>query len=87
MPEKYFEGSVSDFMANIKELDDEANLLFKVINEKLWDDETSFYYDLWKTVNSNARTGLSTLRMKGHYVVIAFAKMQVIPLDLYKLYI
>lgn len=39
----------------------------------------------WKTVNTNARTESSTLRMKDHYADIAFAKMQVIPLDLYKL--
>ena len=39
----------------------------------------------WKTVNTNARTELSILRMKDPCAVTAFAKMQVIPLDLYKL--
>lgn len=33
----------------IKELEDERDNLIKVANEKLWDEETGFYYDLWKT--------------------------------------
>jgi rhamnogalacturonyl hydrolase YesR len=37
----------------IIELDEEADLLFKVINEKLWDEKTGFYYDLWKNGEFN----------------------------------
>lgn len=37
----------------IEELDIEANMLFKVINEKLWDEKTNFYYDLWKNGEFN----------------------------------
>ena len=38
----------------------------------------------WKTVNTNARTELSILRMKDPCAVTAFAKMQDIPLDSYE---
>lgn len=37
----------------IEELREERNLLEKVINEKLWDEETGFYYDLWKNGEHN----------------------------------
>jgi glycogen debranching enzyme len=37
----------------IKELSDERDLLEKVINEKLWDEETGFYYDLWRDDKHN----------------------------------
>lgn len=37
----------------IKELDKERIHLEKVINEKLWDIETGFYYDLWKNGKLN----------------------------------
>ncbi|MBO5195607.1 MAG: glycoside hydrolase [Clostridia bacterium] len=33
----------------IPELEAERNNLEAVINQKLWDEETGFYYDLWKT--------------------------------------
>jgi len=32
----------------VKELEEERDNLLHIINEKLWDEETSFYYDLWK---------------------------------------
>ena len=36
-----------------KELYEEKELLEKVINEKLWDKNTGFYYDLWKNGKHN----------------------------------
>ena len=37
----------------ISELTGEAELLEQVINEKLWDEETGFYYDQWKNGQLN----------------------------------
>ncbi len=37
----------------IPELAEERDHLEKVINEKLWDEETGFYYDLWKNGELN----------------------------------
>lgn len=37
----------------IHELKAEINTLTTFVNEKLWDDETSFYYDLWKDGRKN----------------------------------
>ncbi|MBQ7839444.1 MAG: hypothetical protein IJ390_03020 [Lachnospiraceae bacterium] len=37
----------------IEELKTERNHLNAVINEKLWDDKTGFYYDLWKNGEHN----------------------------------
>lgn len=37
----------------IEELETERSNLQKVINEKLWDDKTGFYYDLWKNGQHN----------------------------------
>ncbi|MBE6911768.1 MAG: glycoside hydrolase [Ruminococcaceae bacterium] len=37
----------------IPELREESEHLFKVINETLWDEKTSFYYDLWKNGEFN----------------------------------
>ncbi len=37
----------------IPELKKERDLLEKVINEKLWDEETGFYYDLWRNDKHN----------------------------------
>lgn len=37
----------------IPELEAEQERLRKVINEKLWDEETGFYYDLWHTGEHN----------------------------------
>ncbi|NLN45823.1 MAG: glycoside hydrolase [Clostridiaceae bacterium] len=37
----------------IEELEVERDRLEKVINEKLWDEETGFYYDLWKNGKHN----------------------------------
>ena len=37
----------------IEELTEERDLLEKVINEKLWDEKTGFYYDLWKNGKHN----------------------------------
>lgn len=37
----------------IEELKSERDLLEKVINEKLWNEETGFYYDLWKNGKHN----------------------------------
>jgi len=37
----------------IEELTEERDLLEKVINEKLWDEESGFYYDLWKNGKHN----------------------------------
>lgn len=37
----------------IPELEAERDLLNKVINEKLWDEETGFYYDLWRNGEHN----------------------------------
>lgn len=43
----------------ISELEEERDRLYKVINEKLWDDETKFYYDLRKdnTFNGTKHVG------------------------------
>jgi len=37
----------------IPELTEERDLLYNVINEKLWDEESGFYYDLWKNGKHN----------------------------------
>lgn len=37
----------------IKELEEEREHLLNVVNEKLWDEETGFYYDLWKNGKLN----------------------------------
>lgn len=37
----------------LPELEQEADLLQQLINEKLWDEETGFYYDLWKDGKQN----------------------------------
>lgn len=37
----------------IPELETQRDLLCDVINEKLWDEETGFYYDLWKNGRLN----------------------------------
>lgn len=37
----------------IPELSEESKHLFEVINETLWDEKTSFYYDLWKNGELN----------------------------------
>lgn len=37
----------------VAELETERNVLEKVINEKLWDEQTGFYYDLWKNGELN----------------------------------
>lgn len=37
----------------IEELESEKVMLEKVINEKLWDEETGFYYDLWRNGQHN----------------------------------
>ncbi len=37
----------------IPELESERNNLEKVINEKLWDEKTGFYYDLWRNGEHN----------------------------------
>ncbi len=37
----------------IEELKAERDTLLKVINEKLWDEKTGFYYDLWKNGELN----------------------------------
>lgn len=34
-------------------LKEEYDYLLKTVNEKLWDEETAFYYDLWKTGEHN----------------------------------
>lgn len=39
--------------AFIPELTEERDLLEKVINEKLWDEDTGFYYDLWRNGEHN----------------------------------
>ena len=36
-----------------KGLIEEREMLLNVVNEKLWDDETSFYYDLWRNGELN----------------------------------
>lgn len=33
--------------ADVEELRQEEKFLTRIVNEKLWDDETAFYYDLW----------------------------------------
>ncbi|MBR2870422.1 MAG: glycoside hydrolase [Clostridia bacterium] len=37
----------------IDELTDERDLLENIINQKLWDEKTGFYYDLWKNGKHN----------------------------------
>ena len=39
--------------ADAEGLEAEREQLLKVVNEKLWDEETAFYYDLWKTGEFN----------------------------------
>ena len=36
-----------------RELIEERDLLIRVVNEKLWDEKTGFYYDLWRTGEHN----------------------------------
>lgn len=35
------------------EIEEEIDLISNLVNEKLWDDKTSFYYDLWKNGSLN----------------------------------
>jgi len=37
----------------VNELEEERDNLLKIVNEKLWDEETAFYYDLWKNGKLN----------------------------------
>jgi glycogen debranching enzyme len=37
----------------IKELEEERDLLENIINQKLWDEKTGFYYDLWRNGKHN----------------------------------
>ena len=74
--------------AVIKNIEDDVDYYFSVydpgdIETRDFTRELSLYLVL--IAKKPLHTGLSTLRMKGPCAVIAFAKMQVIPLDLYKL--
>lgn len=37
----------------VNELEEERDNLLRIVNEKLWDEETAFYYDLWKNGELN----------------------------------
>ena len=38
---------------DVSDLIEERDRIAKVVNEKLWDDKTNFYYDMWKTGELN----------------------------------
>ena len=42
-------GKVLGRETDTKGLEEERDRLLQVVNEKLWDDETAFYYDLWRS--------------------------------------
>ena len=46
-------GKVLGREADTKGLQEERDRLLKVVNEKLWDEDTAFYYDLWRNGELN----------------------------------
>ncbi len=46
-------GKVLGREADTADLEQERENLLKVVNEMLWDDDSAFYYDLWKNGEFN----------------------------------
>ena len=55
LAQKYILGKIPKeiFLEDVKSIIEEKENLKKLINEKLWDDGTKFYYDLWEDNNLN----------------------------------
>lgn len=58
----------------IAELKTERDLLKKVINEKLWNEETGFYYDLWKNGKHNMVRHIGAFWALGELTLICEAR-------------